>query len=34
MMLMLMLMMTLRCDIIDVDNVIEMNACCVCTWGV
>ena len=31
--MMLMLMMTIRWDDVDVDDVIEMNASCVCTWG-
>ena len=28
----LMLIMTLRWDDVDVDNVIMIDVCCVCTW--
>ena len=31
--MMLMLIMTLRCDDVDVDDVIMMDVCSVCTWG-
>ena len=31
--MMLMLIMTLRCNDIDVDDVIVIDVCCVCTCG-